>query len=421
MPDSSLVKPLIIAEHASAQFGGEALIPFQYFKYLRRLNIDVHLLVHERTGEELREAFPNDVDRLHFVSDSLINIWCFKLGKVLPERLANFTLGAMSHFDTQIRQRRIARTLIRENHFNLVHEPIPVSPKQPSIMFGLGAPVIVGPMNGGMDYPPNYNLASSVERAIVAILRWGSAFWNEVLPGKKQAVLLLVANPRTREALPSNLRGKWIRQFTENGVDLDRFSASSGRAVRENVQIIYVGRLVDWKRVDLLLSACERLVGKVGFQLHIVGDGIQRVNLESQVRRVSLQGNVQFHGFLPQGETAELLRNSDIMVLPSMRECGGAVVLEAMASEVSVIATDWGGPADYITEGTGILIPPGKPEEFVERLAVALAGLAENPNVRQRMGQAGRLRVQQLYDWRVKAEALLRIYNEVLNAASIEG
>ena len=156
----SSIKPLIVAEHASAKFGGEALIPFQYFKYLRRLNIDVHLLVHERTRQELCDAFPNDVDRLHFVSDSRINIWCHKLGTFLPDRLALFTLGAMSHFDTQVRERRMARTLIREHRFNVVHEPIPVSPKQPSMMFGLGVPVIIGPMNGGMDYPPHYNLAA---------------------------------------------------------------------------------------------------------------------------------------------------------------------------------------------------------------------------------------------------------------------
>src|SRR5262245_41672968 len=76
-PDTSpnkAPKILLVAEHASAQFGGEALIPFQYFKNLRELKVDVHLLVHERTRSELVSSFPQDIDRLHFVDDSLINM-----------------------------------------------------------------------------------------------------------------------------------------------------------------------------------------------------------------------------------------------------------------------------------------------------------------------------------------------------------
>ncbi len=131
MPSDSCKRPLrilIVAEHASSVFGGEALIPYQYFKCLRELGKDVHLLVHERTKNELRDAFAADIERLHFVTDSFVNIWSHKLGKLLPDRLALFTIGAASHFETQIRQRRIARTLINSHHFDLVHEPIPVSP-----------------------------------------------------------------------------------------------------------------------------------------------------------------------------------------------------------------------------------------------------------------------------------------------------
>ena len=73
-------------------------------------------------------------------------------------------------------------------------------------------------------------------------------------------------------------------EFAENGVDLDRFHADPGVTARENIRIIYLGRLVDWKRVDLLLSACAQLVGKVDFQLHIVGDGPLRASLEEESR-----------------------------------------------------------------------------------------------------------------------------------------
>src|SRR5205085_7085741 len=110
---------------------------------------------------------------------------------------------------------------------------------------------------------------------------------------------------------------------------------------------VYVGRLVDWKRVDLLIHACAKLSGRLNFNLDVVGDGPLRAALEEQVRHSSLTGHVRFHGRLPQATAADTLRKADALVLPSMRECGGAVVLEAMASGVPVIAANWGGPADY--------------------------------------------------------------------------
>lgn len=408
------LKVLMVAEHASAIFGGEALIPFQYFKHLRAMDVDVHLLVHARTEKELCEAFPNDKHRLHFVADSLVNIWCHKIGQLMPDRLAVFTVRAISHFDTQMRQRRLARFLIRTHYFDVVHEPIPVSPKLPSMMFGLSAPVIVGPMNGGMDYPVHYNLAGPLERSVVWILRWTAALWNKILPGKKYAALLLVANERTYKALPFNIKKKRILKIVENGVDLSRFSARSVWPASEEVSIVYIGRLVDWKRVDLLIDACSKLVGKVNFQVDIVGDGPLRHALEEQVRQLSLTNRVQFHGRLAQAAAAELLRNSDIMVLPSMRECGGAVVLEAMASGVPVIAAKWGGPEDYLTGDTGVLIPPATPKIFVRELANTVCSMAKSPKLRAQMGQAGARRARLLYDWRVKANTILQIYEDVV-------
>src|SRR5262245_39899768 len=112
------LKILLVAEHASATFGGEALIPFQYFKRMREMDVDVHLLVHERTQNELRAAFPNDLERLHFVADSSVNVWCHKIGTLMPDRLAVFTLGAISHLETQIRQRRLARSLVGTHRFD---------------------------------------------------------------------------------------------------------------------------------------------------------------------------------------------------------------------------------------------------------------------------------------------------------------
>jgi glycosyltransferase involved in cell wall biosynthesis len=96
-------------------------------------------------------------------------------------------------------------------------------------------------------------------------------------------------------------------------------------------------------------------------------------------------------------------------------EAGGAVVLEAMAVNLPVIATNWGGPSDYITEQCGILIDPISQEFFVEQLATAMIKLSQSPKLRTQMGQAGRQRVLECFDWDKKVDAVLSVYAETVS------
>lgn len=162
--------------------------------------------------------------------------------------------------------------------------------------------------------------------------------------------------------------------------------------------------------MDLLLEALAR--GPAHHELHVLGDGPMRPALEAQASALGLGQRVAFHGMLSQQECADLLANCDALVLPSMRECGGAVVLEAMALGLPVIATDWGGPADYVTPETGILIPPTSHESFVQGLHEAMLRLGENPALRAQLGAAGLKRVETEFDWERKIDRILEIYAE---------
>jgi glycosyltransferase involved in cell wall biosynthesis len=98
-------------------------------------------------------------------------------------------------------------------------------------------------------------------------------------------------------------------------------------------------------------SEAKRLVKQLGITvvdnvvLDILGDGQERASLETKAAVLGLK-NVSFVGFVPQELAAVYLETVDTLVLPSLYECGGAVVLEAMAKSLPVIATRWGGPAD---------------------------------------------------------------------------
>jgi glycosyltransferase involved in cell wall biosynthesis len=179
-----------------------------------------------------------------------------------------------------------------------------------------------------------------------------------------------------------------------------------------------VGRLVDWKAVDLLLEAFKPVATQTDAVLEIIGDGKLRWELEAQTARLGLTGNVVFAGWLSQEQCAVKMQQADGLVLPSLRECGGAVVLEAMAMGLPVIATNWGGPADYLDSTCGILIDPASREALVHGLTEAMLKLTLSPDLRQKMGRAGQERVRQYFDWERKVDRIIEIYDST-RAASI--
>src|ERR1700733_1781451 len=186
------MRVVIVADNASTRFGGEAFIPFNYFRLLLQRKVDVRLVVHARNRTELSGCFPESLERLYFVEDTWLHKALFRLGSFLPRRLAEATTGLLLHFATQSTQRRIIRRLVKEFAVDVIHQPIPVSPKMPSRIYALGAPVVIGPLTGGMKHPPAFqsehgivaNTAMKVGRAV-------SVFFNFFIPGKRLASLVL--------------------------------------------------------------------------------------------------------------------------------------------------------------------------------------------------------------------------------------
>lgn len=148
--------------------------------------------------------------------------------------------------------------------------------------------------------------------------------------------------------------------------------------------ITTVARLVPWKGIDGLLRALARLPE---LRLVLVGDGPQRAALEQLASALGLAGRVRFAGTRDARATAALLAASDIFVLNSTYEGLPHVVVEAMQLGVPVVATAVGGTPELIRDGVnGRLIPAGDDDALV----AALAALAADPALRQRLAQAAR-------------------------------
>lgn len=402
---------LIVASDASSRFGGEAILPLNYFRLLRSRKVDVRLLVHGRNESELTAQFPKDIDRLFFVKDTCFHRLVFGLGECLPPRIANVTTDFLIQLTTQLAQRRVIRDLSQAHGLDVIHIPTPVSPKTPSMFFGFNSAVVMGPLNGGMDYPQAFREAEgALTRLVVSVGRRLANFLNFIIPGKRRADLIAVANRRTREALPKGIQGRVV-ELVENGVDLAiwRPRQMEPRKI-ETFKLVFVGRLVAWKAVDIAIEAIHRLGVDTPISFEIIGDGPMRENWETLVKAKGLASAVQFSGWMSQQQCALRLEEADAFLLPSLFESGGAAVLEAMAMGLPIVATAWGGPLDYLDETCGILVEPSSREALVSGFSTAIMRLAGSPALRQQLGQAALERAKVTFAWDHKINQILELY-----------
>jgi glycosyltransferase involved in cell wall biosynthesis len=202
--------------------------------------------------------------------------------------------------------------------------------------------------------------------------------------------------------------------MVDNGVDLSIWQPKAlNQIIGPAVRLIFIGRLIDLKALEIVLEAIQRLHGEVTVSFEIIGEGPMRETWEDLTKRLGLGSIVQFSGFMSQPECARRLQQADVLVFPSLHDCGGAVVLEAMATRLPVIATAWGGPLDYLNESCGILVKPESREALISGFSNAITTLVKSAPLRNRMGEAGNQRVRENFDWERKIDQILKLYASV--------
>lgn len=190
-----------------------------------------------------------------------------------------------------------------------------------------------------------------------------------------------------------------------NGVDCPPRYVPYTAKRQETVTIGAIGRLSYEKGFDVLLAA---LRGLPEVSVSIVGDGPERGALETLAVRYGMVDRVEFRGWTEKvwDEMAEM----DILVAPSRREGFGLAVAEAMMAGLPVIASRVGGLPEVVDERTtALLVEPND----VTGLGRAVATLARDGELRQRMGRAGRQRAIQLFSPEKTAASFAQLYHSV--------
>ncbi len=241
---------------------------------------------------------------------------------------------------------------------------------------------------------------------------------QRMLPAKIAAAEFVVTCAKTNQRFLSKLVAAPLQakiHVNYHGVDISRFTPVSQEGkLSDRLVIGSCGQLERYKGMHLLVEACARLRREgVDVSCWIVGEGVERVNLERQIGELGLQDHIRLLGGRPHKELVEMLAMSDAFVLASelagrsrRRDVIANVIVEAMAMGLPVIASRIPGAEELVDDSQcGFLVEPNAVEPIVD----AVRRLAQSREERQRLGRAARRRILAEFDGDANVQRLIQM------------
>lgn len=413
------MKLLLVAYQCGPGLGSVSQIGWEWYARLCETH-DVTLVTHVRNEAALKAAgAPLAGSTVLTIDTEWFAGPLYRLAKkIFPKSEHSvFLVSSLDYFVFDAVALRQLRQRMKDGaQWDLLHRVTPVTTAAPSLLGRLGIPTVVGPLNSGLNDPPGFAQVLRAESTWLVKVRGLTRLLDAVLGFSRRANCILVATRATRQQISHKLQSRCVSML-ENGVDLERFSPSPWPvrpSVENPLRILFVGRLIPAKALSLLLEALPKLDAGIPFRLDVVGDGPLASTWQEQVAQLGLSDRVHFHGNQPASVVAAMMAKCHVFCLPSVRESGGAVVLEAMASARPVIAMNYGGPAELVDESTGHLIGMHSPKAAIDELARTLTNVAAYPEAWEARGQLGWKKVSEKFSWRAKIQDAATLYDQLV-------
>ena len=417
MTEIQKVRVLLSAYQCGPGMGSVSQIGWEWYHRLSK-DCQVTLFTHVRNRGTLEAAgVPLENSTVIFIDTEWFAGPLYRFASYCFPRSEHprFLIASLDFFVYDRVAVRKARQLLKNGQvWDIVHQVTPVSPMAATGLYKLGIPLVLGPWNGAMASPTTFPEIMKAESKWLYPLRNFGRVIDFFVGSTRNAALILTATSSTLAGISTRYRSK-CRFLLENGVDLNLFKFEDWPpAPSDNnpLQIVFVGRLLPVKGVAMLLEALKAL--SFPYELTVVGEGPERIHLERMSIELDIGEKVKFTGNLPLNEIGKIMQQAHVFCLPSVRESGGAVLLESMAVGRPVIAIDFGGPAEIVDEGVGVKLPATGKTDVVNGLIKQLESVCHEPELWKSRGKEGRQRVEKNYSWDAKIAKAIEFYRELM-------
>ncbi len=300
--------------------------------------------------------------------------------------------------------------LCRRHRFDIIHD-------NQTLSYGLTMMQAAGyPVTATVHHPLSVDLRNSLaqSRSVyeqVRRLLWFPWIMQEVVARRLDRIITV--SHASAEAVSRAFRIPWERiHVVHNGIDSETFRPLSG-IEREPGHILWVGNSEDRNKGGRYLFEALRLLrDDLDFHLTLVDQKKENLKLAPRlVRQYGLHSRVTFAGRVPTDELVRLYNRAQIVVSPSLYEGFGLPAAEAMACEAPVIATTAPAFPEVVDHGeTGWLVPPADSQALADAICMLMA----DPELRARLGKAGREAIRQRFQWRRAAQQTVDVYEQLL-------
>jgi len=333
------------------------------------------------------------------------------------QRMRSWPLGNYAYyFLWQYTAARQAVKLHQTERFDQVHHITWGSFRVPSFMGRLGIPFIFGPVGGGEETPRNLRrglgwrgwFSDGVRRISSALM---APFMEFTYASASEIV---ATTEETRSKIQAKYRNK-ARLQQSVGIDqaglLSLLSKLPQNPVPRNsskLELLFVGRLLPWKGLHLILRALALLNGSNSdVHLTVIGSGHDLSRLQRLSRRLKVDEMISWIPWMPREKLFGMYSQFDLFTFPSLHDSGGMAVLEALAFGLPVLCLDLGGPGIAVNNNCGRVIPTAGASEkqVVEAIAQFLSEMLADRSKLRRLSQSARSRAASL-NWQANVDSI---------------